>query len=298
MWDFARGCMRTYLILAEKARRFHQDAEIQAALARREGRPRSAERTTPAGGSAEILATDFDEELLGAQGYGHERLDQLVTELLLGSALRCPACSGSTRRRPAARCEVRDARQRRRRRHGPGAAPAHGAAAQRAAPGRLGSGVPRRVRSGRRPDRRRPTALSVAAQQHGMVVLGERGRGRCGRPSCGTTPSRRLTPPRCSSTLPGAPPPGPRRAGVCQSPASPSPSCPGCVAGEPDDPAPDRRRAVPHDWLTYRLTGRLVTDRGRRLGHRVLVPRWAAIATDLLELVDDGVTGRPCCPRC
>ena len=32
MWDFARGCIRTYLILREKAQRFHEDAEIQAAL--------------------------------------------------------------------------------------------------------------------------------------------------------------------------------------------------------------------------------------------------------------------------
>ncbi|PJF23989.1 MAG: xylose isomerase, partial [Phototrophicales bacterium] len=30
---FARGCMRTYLILKEKARRFDEDAEIQALLA-------------------------------------------------------------------------------------------------------------------------------------------------------------------------------------------------------------------------------------------------------------------------
>ena len=34
-------------------------------------------------------------------------------------------------------------------------------------------------------------AVSVAAQQHGMVVLGRRRVGRCARPSCGTTPSRR-----------------------------------------------------------------------------------------------------------
>jgi hypothetical protein len=26
----------------------------------------------------------YDEQTLGSQGYGHERLDQLVTELLLG----------------------------------------------------------------------------------------------------------------------------------------------------------------------------------------------------------------------
>ena len=32
VWDFARGCIRTYLILREKAQRFHTDDEIQAAL--------------------------------------------------------------------------------------------------------------------------------------------------------------------------------------------------------------------------------------------------------------------------
>ena len=31
--DFARGCMRTYLILKEKARQFNADPEIQALLA-------------------------------------------------------------------------------------------------------------------------------------------------------------------------------------------------------------------------------------------------------------------------
>ena len=31
--SFARGCMRTYLILKEKARRFKKDEEIQALLA-------------------------------------------------------------------------------------------------------------------------------------------------------------------------------------------------------------------------------------------------------------------------
>ncbi len=33
VWDFARGNIRTYLILRDKARRFHEDPEIQAALA-------------------------------------------------------------------------------------------------------------------------------------------------------------------------------------------------------------------------------------------------------------------------
>ena len=33
VWDFAAGCMRTYLILKDKAERFREDAEIQEALA-------------------------------------------------------------------------------------------------------------------------------------------------------------------------------------------------------------------------------------------------------------------------
>ena len=84
VWDFARGCMRTYLILADKARRFHEDPEIQDALARRPGvDARRADAGRP-GGLAEIRTSTFDEDALAAQGYGHERLDQLVTELLLG----------------------------------------------------------------------------------------------------------------------------------------------------------------------------------------------------------------------
>jgi xylose isomerase len=87
VWDFARGCMRTYLILAEKARRFREDPEISAALAVARAAD-LAEPTSPDGtGPAAIAAlrqADRDESVLAAQGYGHERLDQLVTELLLG----------------------------------------------------------------------------------------------------------------------------------------------------------------------------------------------------------------------
>jgi len=83
VWDFARGCMRTYLILAEKARRFAADPDIAEALATaRAGE--LAVPTRPTGGLAAIRAGVEDEDALASQGYGHERLDQLVTELLLG----------------------------------------------------------------------------------------------------------------------------------------------------------------------------------------------------------------------
>jgi xylose isomerase len=80
VWDFARGCMRTYLILKERAERMRDDAEIQEAL-----RAAKADRLAePTGSLDEIRTARLDEQALAAQGYGHERLDQLVTELVLG----------------------------------------------------------------------------------------------------------------------------------------------------------------------------------------------------------------------
>jgi xylose isomerase len=75
--------MRSYLVLRDKVARFHADAEIQDALATAMVE-RLAEPTVPAGGYEAIRGEPFDVAALAAQGYGHERLDQLVTELLLG----------------------------------------------------------------------------------------------------------------------------------------------------------------------------------------------------------------------
>jgi xylose isomerase len=86
VWDFARGCIRTYLILREKARRFHEDAEIQEALATamvdRLAEPAVPELTPDA--IAGLRRGPHDLEAMAMRGYGNERLDQLVTELLLG----------------------------------------------------------------------------------------------------------------------------------------------------------------------------------------------------------------------
>ena len=80
VWDFALGCMRTYLILKDKAERMRTDPEIQAALLVAKA-DQLAEATGPL---ATVQKATLDEAALAAQGYGHERLDQLVTELLLG----------------------------------------------------------------------------------------------------------------------------------------------------------------------------------------------------------------------
>ncbi|MGZ4794977.1 MAG: xylose isomerase [Acidimicrobiia bacterium] len=86
VWDFARGCMRTYLILKEKAAQFRVDDDIQEALAvamvDRLGEPTLPE--PPETRFETLRAETFDVDALARRGYGHERLDQLVTELLLG----------------------------------------------------------------------------------------------------------------------------------------------------------------------------------------------------------------------
>jgi xylose isomerase len=94
VWEFARASMRTYLILADKARRFASDPEIQEALAVAKA-DRLQEPTVPGGLGADAidalrrdvqakLATPTWLQALSTQGYHHERLDQLVMELLLG----------------------------------------------------------------------------------------------------------------------------------------------------------------------------------------------------------------------
>ncbi|MFZ4517135.1 MAG: xylose isomerase [Microthrixaceae bacterium] len=86
VWDFARGCMRSYLILADKARRFDEDPEIAEALAAartaRLAEPQVDWRDPAA--IAALSEEEFDTAALASVGYGHERLDQLVNELLLG----------------------------------------------------------------------------------------------------------------------------------------------------------------------------------------------------------------------
>jgi xylose isomerase len=80
VWQFAAGCMRTYLILKDKAERMHHDADIQQALAA----AKADQLAQPTGPLAAVRDATFDEDALAAPGYGNERLDQLVTELLLG----------------------------------------------------------------------------------------------------------------------------------------------------------------------------------------------------------------------
>jgi xylose isomerase len=84
---FARGCMRTYLILKEKAARFNADPEIQALLAEINADDGSTAFLQGGYSSAkanQLKAMTFDRVALGQRGLPYEQLDQLTMELLLG----------------------------------------------------------------------------------------------------------------------------------------------------------------------------------------------------------------------
>jgi xylose isomerase len=84
---FARGCMRTYLILKEKARQWKEDPEIQALLAeiQRDGGEMLAFQGSYAPEKAAGLKKySFNLTAMAERGLGYERLDQLTNELLLG----------------------------------------------------------------------------------------------------------------------------------------------------------------------------------------------------------------------
>jgi xylose isomerase len=84
--EFARGCMRTYLILKEKGEQWNRDPEIKeilseiAALDGNGGGSNKFEQ----GKAAELLAQNFDRAELSSKGLKYERLDQLTIDILLG----------------------------------------------------------------------------------------------------------------------------------------------------------------------------------------------------------------------
>ena len=85
VWDFARGCMRTYLILKQKARQFCEHAGIQALLAEiRDGSGAGHAGPYSRARAEELKAQTFDRAVLAKRRLPYERLDQLVVELLLG----------------------------------------------------------------------------------------------------------------------------------------------------------------------------------------------------------------------
>ena len=85
--DFARGCMRTYLILREKAAQWNQDEEIQALVAEINADDGSMNQyfgNYSAEKASALKNQSFDRTAISSRGLKYERLDQLTVELLLG----------------------------------------------------------------------------------------------------------------------------------------------------------------------------------------------------------------------
>src|SRR3954453_10602461 len=83
--DFARGCMRTYLILKERAAQWNADSEIQTLLA--EIARSNGESIGPfdKAAAAALTRRDFNRGELASRGLRYERLDQLTMDILLGA---------------------------------------------------------------------------------------------------------------------------------------------------------------------------------------------------------------------
>lgn len=85
--NFARNCIRTYLILKERAAQFNADPEIQGLLSEinaDDGSMNAFKGAYTGQKAAALKAHTFELKALGARGLKYEKLDQLVNELLLG----------------------------------------------------------------------------------------------------------------------------------------------------------------------------------------------------------------------
>jgi len=84
---FAAGCMRTYMILKEKAERWNADKEIQQIVKTINVQDSSVSKLTAKyskANAAKLLDAPLDREQLAEAPLPYERLDQLTMEVLMG----------------------------------------------------------------------------------------------------------------------------------------------------------------------------------------------------------------------
>lgn len=85
VWDFARGCMRTYKILKARAQEFDRDPEVRALLREQaDGELEPLMKRYSKKNAKALRATPIDPDAVARKGLGYERLDQLMMEHLLG----------------------------------------------------------------------------------------------------------------------------------------------------------------------------------------------------------------------
>ena len=86
--EFARGSMRTYELLAEKAKRWNADKEIQSLLKGinvTDAGMSALTRQFSAASAKKLLAAPLDRVKLAAARLPYERLDQLTMEVIMGT---------------------------------------------------------------------------------------------------------------------------------------------------------------------------------------------------------------------
>ena len=146
------------------------------------------------------------------------------------------------------------------------------------------------------PAQQTPVAIAIAAQQHGLVVLDDDGAVLRPAKLWNDTESAADTG-MLLSALPGG------QAGwanACGSVPVPSFTITKLHWLRRCEPETFRRTAavlLPHDWLTFRLTGRRTTDRGDASGTGYWSPRDERYREDLLRLVSDEVDWNAALPE-
>jgi len=88
VWEFARGNMRSYLVLKQKVKEYNNDTEVQELLREIDETSTELAELISEGYSPETMkklrAWDLDPEALARVRLPYERLDQLVFEILAG----------------------------------------------------------------------------------------------------------------------------------------------------------------------------------------------------------------------
>ncbi len=135
----------------------------------------------------------------------------------------------------------------------------------------------------------RPDALAVAAQQHGLVVLGHEDEVLRPAKLWNDTESAQDTE-ELLTALAGGPAAWAKACGSVPVPAFTVTKLRWLRRCEPEILRRTAAVMLPHDWLTFRITGRRITDRGDASGTGYWSPAESRYRFDLLnELVDAGV---------
>ena len=146
------------------------------------------------------------------------------------------------------------------------------------------------------PAHEKPAAISVAAQQHGLVVLGEDG--EVLRPA--KLWNDTVSAPDTGMLLAALPGGQAGWAAACGSVPLPSFTITKLHWLRRCEPEIFGRVAsvlLPHDWLTFRLTGRRTTDRGDASGTGYWSPREGRYRHDLLRLVSADIDWESALPE-